>query len=66
MGTQWLTVKQVAEELSLSQETIRDYINHPDPKERLKASKFGRDWRIKREDLDKWTEAHANVQNDES
>jgi excisionase family DNA binding protein len=60
----WLTVQQVAEELNLSIETIRNYINHPNVKERLKASKFGRDWRINREDLDKWIEAHANVQDD--
>ena len=61
MSTKWLSVQQVAEELSLSIETIRNYINHRDPKERLKAAKFGRDWRIKREDLDKWIEAHQNV-----
>jgi excisionase family DNA binding protein len=58
----WLTVQQVADELSLSIETIRNYINHPNPKERLVAAKFGRDWRIKREDLDAWINAHKNVQ----
>ena len=65
MNTKWLSVQQVADELNLSIETIRNYINHKDPKERLVAAKFGRDWRIKREDLDKWIEAHKNVQEDE-
>lgn len=62
MSTKWLSVQQVAEELNLSIETIRNYINHPNPKERLAAAKFGRDWRIKREDLDAWIDAHKNVQ----
>jgi len=60
--TKWLSVQQVADELNLSIETIRNYINHPNPKERLVAAKFGRDWRIKREDLDAWINAHKNVQ----
>jgi excisionase family DNA binding protein len=60
--TKWLSVQQVADELNLSVETIRNYINHPNQKERLVAAKFGRDWRIKREDLDAWTDAHKNVQ----
>ena len=64
MSTKWLSVQQVAEELNLSIETIRNYINHPHPKERLVAAKFGRDWRIKREDLDAWINAHKNVQDD--
>jgi len=65
VNTTWLSVQQVADELNLSVETIRNYINHRDPKERLVAAKFGRDWRIKREDLDNWIRAHQNVQNDE-
>jgi len=64
--TKWLSVQQIAEELNLSIDTIRNYINHKDPKERLVAAKFGRDWRVKREDLDKWIEAHKNVQNNEA
>ena len=65
MQKKWLSVQEVAEELGLSIETIRNYINHPIPKEKLIAAKFGRDWRIKREDLDKWIESHKNVQNDD-
>ncbi len=65
MAIKWLSVQQVAEELNLSIDTIRNYINHRDPKERLVAAKFGRDWRVKREDLDKWIDAHKNVQADE-
>jgi len=64
VSTKWLSVQQVAEELSLSIETIRNYINHPNPKERLRAAKFGRDWRIKRQDLDEWIKAHENVRDD--
>ncbi len=66
VSTKWLSVQQVADELNLSIETIRNYINHPNPKERLRAAKFGRDWRIKREDLDEWIKAHENVRDDES
>lgn len=67
MGTaKWLTVQQVADELNLSIETIRNYINHPNPKERLIAAKFGRDWRIKREDLESWIDAHKNVPRDDT
>jgi len=65
VAIKWLSVQQVAEELNLSIDTIRNYINHRDPKERLVAAKFGRDWRVKREDLDKWIDAHKNVQADE-
>jgi excisionase family DNA binding protein len=62
----WLAVQQVADELNLSIETIRNYINHPNPKERLIAAKFGRDWRIKREDLESWIDAHKNVPRDDT
>jgi excisionase family DNA binding protein len=62
----WLTVQQVADELNLSIETIRNYINHSNPKERLIAAKFGRDWRIKREDLEAWIDAHKNVPRDDT
>ena len=64
MSTPYLSVQQVADELNLSVETIRNYINNRDPKERLIAAKFGRDWRIKREDLDNWVKAHQNVQDE--
>jgi excisionase family DNA binding protein len=66
VSIKWLSVQQVAEELNLSVETIRNYINHRDPKERLVAAKFGRDWRVKREDLDEWIDAHKNVHEDDA
>jgi len=46
---EWLTVEQAAEYLSLSLETIRRYIRRGI----LHATKLGRQYRIRREELDR-------------
>jgi excisionase family DNA binding protein len=46
MSTEYLTVEQIARELGMSEETVLRWIR----KKQLKAYKFGRDYRVKRED----------------
>ncbi len=50
MSTQWLSVEDVAKELGLSEDTIRNYIRT----RQLPAAKFGNTYRISRQDLDKF------------
>ena len=47
-----LTVKEVAEELRVHPETVREKLRHGD----IKGIKIGKAWRIKREDLDEFLE----------
>ena len=63
MSKQYLKVKDAAELLGLSEDTIRNWINRPGRK--LPAVKAGRDWLIKREDLDRFLEDQKNVRGDE-
>ena len=63
MEKPYLTVEDVAELLQISVETVRDYINRK--KNKLPAFKIGREWRVRRTDLDKWVEENMNVRNDE-
>ena len=63
MAKKWLSVAEVAEELGLSDDTIRNWVNRK--KNPLPAIKTGRDWRIKREDLDIFLEHMKNVREDE-
>lgn len=46
MPVEYLTVGQIAKELSMSEETVLRWIR----KKQLKAYKLGRDYRIKKED----------------
>ncbi len=52
MSTQWLSVEDIAKELGLTEDTIRNYIRN----KQLIAYRMGRDYRIKREDYDKFLE----------
>jgi excisionase family DNA binding protein len=63
VAKKWLSVAEVAEELGLSDDTIRNWVNRK--KNPLPAIKTGRDWRIKREDLDIFLEHMKNVREDE-
>ncbi len=63
MAAKWLSVQQVADEMQVSIDTVRNWINRP--KNKLPAAKVGRDWRIKREDLDKFIEERMNVRNED-
>jgi excisionase family DNA binding protein len=62
MPTEWLTVQQIADELQVTIDTVRNWIHLK--KDPLTASKLGRDWRIKREDLDEFLAKRTNVRKD--
>jgi excisionase family DNA binding protein len=46
--TQWLSVEDIAKELSVSIDTVRNWIKQ----KKLTAYRVGRDYRIKREDYE--------------
>ena len=50
MSTQWLKVEDIARELDLHVNTVRGWIRDG----KLKATRVGRDYRIKREDYEKF------------
>lgn len=56
-----LTVHEVAELLKMRESTVRSWINDG----RLRAIKFGRDWRVAQRDLEAYLNAHANRAPDE-
>jgi excisionase family DNA binding protein len=62
VSKQLLSVAEVADELQVSIDTVRNWINQ----KKLKAAKLGRDWRIRREDLDRFIEQRQNIQDDEA
>jgi excisionase family DNA binding protein len=51
----WLTVESIAKEVDVSEETVRNWIR----KKLLKAYRLGRDYKIKREDFQKFLEDQA-------
>ena len=63
MQKPYLTVEEVAELLQVTVETVRDYINRK--KNRLPAFKVGREWRVRKIDLDRWVEENMNVRDEE-
>ena len=63
MSDQYLRVKEAAKMLGYSEDTIRNWINRS--KNPLPATKAGRDWLIKRTDLDAFLESLKNVHDDE-
>lgn len=56
MSTDWMTVEEIAEELRVHVSTVREWIRQ----KRLKAAKFGRDYRIKRSDYLEFINKHYN------
>ena len=60
MSTQWLSVEDIAKELGLTEDTIRNYIRN----KQLIAYRMGRDYRIKREDYDKFLEKRRTDKED--
>ena len=52
MSTEWLTVEEIAQELKMHVDTVRGWIRDG----KLKATRFGRDYRIRRKDFDKFIE----------
>lgn len=63
MEKPYLTVEEIADLLQVSVETVRGYINRK--KNKLPAFKIGREWRVRRKDLDRWVEENMNIQEDE-
>ena len=63
MSDQYLRVKEAAKMLGYSEDTIRNWINRS--KNPLPATKAGRDWLIKRTDLEAFLESLKNVREDE-
>ena len=61
MSTQWLSVEDIAKELNVSIETVRNWIR----KNKLTAYRVGRDYRIKREDYEKFLEDRRTGQHRE-
>lgn len=55
---EWLSVEEVARTLKMDEETIRKWIR----RKLLKAYKFGRDYRIRREDFDTFVKERATNQ----
>jgi excisionase family DNA binding protein len=52
MSTEWLSVEKIAEELDVPLNTVRAWIREG----KLTAYKPGREYRVKREDLNKFLE----------
>ena len=48
MESQWLTVEYIARDLQVSETTVRNWIKD----KKLRGAKFGRDYRVRREDYD--------------
>ncbi len=59
MQEELLTIKEVAQILRVSAATVYGYIHS----ELLSAIKFARDYRIYKEDLDKFIEQHKFIKN---
>lgn len=52
---EWLSVEEVAQILKMDEETVRRWIRN----RQLKAYRFGRDLRIRREDFDEFVKERA-------
>ena len=63
MEKPYLTVEEVADLLQVSVETVRVYINRK--KNKLPAFKVGREWRVRKTDLDKWVQDNMNIRDEE-
>lgn len=53
MTAEWLTVDQVAELTQLSTKTVLRHLNDG----RLRGSKVGAAWRVRRDDADRWMDS---------
>ncbi len=62
MSTEWLSVEYIANELGVPADRVRAWIR----KRRLRAFKFGRDYRIKREDYNRFIEESATRSEEDS
>jgi len=60
MSIEWLSVDDIASELRVHPDTVRGWIRT----RKLKAFKFGRDYRVKREDYQKFVDSRALDEDD--
>lgn len=60
MSTQWLSVEYIANELDVPVDRVRAWIRQ----KKLRAYRFGRDYRIRREDYDRFVEERATKPED--
>jgi excisionase family DNA binding protein len=60
MASEWLSVEDIANELNVSIDTVRAWIR----KKQLPAYRVGRDYRIKREDYNKFLEDRYTLSDD--
>ncbi len=61
MEKPFLTVEDIAHELQVSDDTVRNWIKQ----KKLVAVKIGRDWRIDRRDYQRFLEERKNLRDDE-
>ena len=59
---EWLTLQQIADELQLHIETVREWVRT----KRLTAYRVGRDYRVKRDDLNKFLAERRTKPDDQS
>jgi len=57
MSTEWITVEAIAHELDVHPDTVRGWIRT----KKLRAFKFGRDYRVKKEDYQKFVASRATT-----
>jgi excisionase family DNA binding protein len=55
--SEFYTTKEIAELFKVTEKTVRDTIN----KGHIEAYKFGKEWRISKEALQKFLEANRNI-----
>jgi excisionase family DNA binding protein len=58
---EWLSVDEIAKNLKMDVETVRNWIR----RKQLKAYRFGRDYRIRREDFDAFVRERATAPDEE-
>jgi len=57
----YLSAEDIANELSVSVDTVRNWINA----KKLVAIKIGRDWRVDRRDYERFLEERKNLREDD-
>jgi excisionase family DNA binding protein len=60
LSKDWLTADEIADDLRVHVSTVRVWIRQ----KKLKAAKFGRDYRIKRVDYEEFIDKHYEVDED--
>lgn len=61
MSTEWLSVEKIAEELDVPVDTVRAWIRT----KKLLAYRPGREYRVKREDLNRFLDESRTIDSDE-